>query len=476
MKHRIILLSLLASILFSGAVSAPAGESQSLLFIFDASGSMWAKLDNSTRIQVAKETMSQLADQIGNGAEVGLIAYGHHSASDCNDIEVLLPLSPFDRATFVSKIKGLNPRGKTPIAKSILKAIETVRGNSRPVTIILVTDGLETCEGNACDVVKQAIAGGVKITMHVVGFGIADKDLSSLECIAQAGGGQYFPANNAAELSKALENTVEEMPAGDAFLSIKTLLHGQLTDATVKVTKKGEAKEMITGRTYESAETNPRVMQLPSGTYEVLVEAVNIDSRPSRKIENATLTKGDTLYHEISFDQGLVEITVTRNGALSDATIQLFSAGTNSLITTTRSYTKPETNPAKLKVPPGRFDIVISSVEISGKPEKRFQNVDLGSGSSQLFTHNFESGELNIGAQQGAQLVDAVISIVNAKTGKSVATGRSYQSADSNPKVFILEPGSYRVELKPVKPAGLPPKSFNVDVKAGGRTEQMGVW
>jgi Ca-activated chloride channel family protein len=476
MKRTLFITRVLIAILFYGTLHAQTPQPQNLLFIFDASGSMWGKLGQSTKIQVARETMGTLSEKISPAAQVGLIAYGHRSASDCNDIEMLIPMAPFDRNLFNSKIKSLNPKGKTPIAKSIAKAVEAIKGMTNPVTVILITDGLETCEGNGCDVVKQAKEAGVKITMHVVGFGITDKDLSSLECIAQAGGGQYLPAGNADELSKALENTVEEIPAGDAFLSVKTLLQGKLTDATVKVTKKGEAKEMITGRTYESPETNPRVMQLPSGTYDLVVQAVNMDSRPSRKIENAELRKGDTLYHEISFDQGVVEITVTRNGALADATVQLFSAGINSVVTTTRTYTKPETNPAKLNIPPGSYDLVIASVEISGKPEKKYSNIELGSAGNQKFAHNFESGELTVGAAQGSLLVDAVVSIINTKTGKSVATGRTYQSADSNPKTFILEPGSYRVELNPVKPAGLSKKNFTVEVPAGGHAEQMGNW
>ena len=155
-----------------------------------------------------------------------------------------------------------------------------IRGINDPVTIILVSDGLETCEGNACEKVKSARTAGVKITMHVVGFGITENDLSPLECMAQAGGGQYFPANNAEELATALEQTVKEIPAGDAFVSVKTTIEGKLMDATVKVIKKGESKDIAAGRTYESSATNPRILQIPSGKYDIMIEAIKIRSKP----------------------------------------------------------------------------------------------------------------------------------------------------------------------------------------------------
>ncbi len=470
---------ILITVIFLSSIQnniAQATAPQNILFIFDASGSMWGKLDNSTKIQVAKETMGELSGKIATGANVGLIAYGHNSSSDCNDIEVLLPIAPFDKTSFNSKIAALNPKGKTPIAKSIKVALETIRGSTDPVTVILVSDGLETCEGNACQVVKDARAAGIKITMHVVGFGIAEKDLSPLECIAQAGGGRYFSANNAGELADALEKTVAEMPAGDAYLSVKALLEGKLTDASVRVLQKGNPKDIANGRTYESPETNPRLLQIPAGTYDVIIEAVSIQSRPKHTFEDVVIKAKDTLVKEVSFDQGIVEVMVTNNGELSDATIQLFNSQTGKVVTATRSYNKKETNPAKLNVPPGNYDLVIASVEISGKPEKKYENIVLGSSGNQAFSHNFESGTFSIGTKQGTAYVDATVSIVNLKSGKVAASGRTYQSAESNPKLFMLEPGSYRVDLSPVKPAGLGKKSINIEITAKGLEEKMVEW
>lgn len=449
---------------------------ENTIFIFDASGSMNGKIDRSTKIQVAKETMEKLADKIKPGSKVGLIAYGHKSATSCNDIETLLPVAAFDKTSFINTIKSINPKGKTPIALSINHALALIRSLDGPATVILVSDGLETCEGNACETVRNAKAAGVKLTMHVVGFGISEKNLSPLECIAQAGGGQYFPADNANDLAEALEKTVEEQPAGNAFLSVRTSLEGKLKDATVRVYKKGERKEIAFGRTYESKETNPRVLKLQAGTYDIEVKPITIEGYQPVKLQDVVIHENETVLKEVVFEQGVIEVSVTRNEALSDATIQIFETGTTKTVASTRSYTNSKTNPARLKVPPGLYDIVIVSVEIKGKAEKKIFKTNLTPGTSLSFSHNFESGELNIGAKRGLELIDATVNIYSTKTNLNVAAGRTYQASSSNPKNFILEPGKYLVELKPVKPAGLEKKSVTVEITAKGILEKTIEW
>ncbi|MBK7336682.1 MAG: hypothetical protein IPJ00_11120 [Saprospirales bacterium] len=55
----------------------------------------------------------------------------------------------------------------------------------------------------------------------------------------RAGGrGRYFPADNAEELSDALEQTVEKPILNGGYLSVKVTLEGKPVDATVKAYKK----------------------------------------------------------------------------------------------------------------------------------------------------------------------------------------------------------------------------------------------
>ncbi|MFZ2897291.1 MAG: VWA domain-containing protein [Saprospiraceae bacterium] len=467
-----LFLSFLFSVLFFGLF----GQSSQHLFILDASGSMWQNLGEEHKITIAKRVMKDVVQSLPAEAHAGLVAYGHNRKSDCNDIETLVPLAPLNRAIFSEILDAINPQGKTPIALSIAHALSVVKAANAPVNIILISDGLETCEGNACELVKQAKEQGVKITLHVVGFGIVEQDLSPLECLAQAGGGQYFPANDAGELSRALEQTVEAPVKNGGFLSVKVTLEGKTVDATVKVFRKGETKETALGRTYTGDDTNPRILLLPAGGYEADVSAITLDGNPIQRLIDLKITPNDTLRQIVDFAKGTVEVLVTRNGALSDAVVILYRSGTREVAAQTRSYKDARNNPVKFQILPGTYDVVISSVEIEGKPEIIIERQTVAGAAVVSLSHAWQSGELKAGARQGDALVDATVGIYLKKTGVNVANGRTYQTASSNPKTFILEPGEYEVRFSPVKPAGLGKKTLTATVTANGMVEVTGAW
>ncbi|MFV2091851.1 MAG: hypothetical protein ACC634_02085, partial [Hyphomicrobiales bacterium] len=79
-----------------------------------------------------------------------------------------------------------------------------------------MSDGLETCAGdppvNACAMARELEQTGVDLTVHVIGFDLADQDTSSLQCIAEETGGRYFSASSAGELSTALEAVAAPTP------------------------------------------------------------------------------------------------------------------------------------------------------------------------------------------------------------------------------------------------------------------------
>ena len=457
-------------------LSAQTNAAPQYLFILDASGSMWQKLDNQFKITIAKSVMKNLVQKLPPEARAGLVVYGHNRKNDCEDIETLVGLAPLNATDFVSKLDALQPKGMTPIAKSIQHALGLLQKENALVTVILVSDGLETCDGDACELVRKARAQGVKIAVHVVGFGISEKDISALECIAQAGGGQYLPAENAGELAQALDKTVAPPVLDGGYLSVKVTLEGKPVDAVVKVFKKGETKETALGRTYTGASTNPRVLLLPAGEYRAEVTAITLDGKPVQVLASLSIGRGDTLHQMVDFAKGNFEILVTRNGVLSDAVVRLYQSGTRTVATQTRSYTKAGSNPVKFSVLPDVYDVEISSVEIAGRPVVRIEKQSLNGGAVVSLSHHFKSGELKVGARQGTALVDATIGIYPKKGGASVAAGRTYQTAASNPHAFTLEPGEYEVRLDAVKPAGLGKKKYNVTVVEKGTAEVTGEW
>ena len=262
----LLLLCLGMVILLSWApVFAQEGDSAHIELILDASGSMWAKLGKSTRIEVAKEALNKIIDDLSErkGIAVGLRVYGHRT-NDCKDTKLEIPIGPLDAKKMKKFISGIKPKGKTPIAYSLEEAagdFKTDFKGSR--VVILVTDGLESCNGDPCAAAKALAEKGIVSKIHVVGFGMDKKSVSQLECIVKPSGGLLLEANSAAELAKAFDTIVKT--ALDVNLEVKGLdKKGNPAAMTVTVLKDGD--ELLS----ESGETVRQ--NVPEGSY--LIRAV----------------------------------------------------------------------------------------------------------------------------------------------------------------------------------------------------------
>ena len=265
-RRMLLLLCLGMVILLSWApVFAQEGDSAHIELILDASGSMWAKLGKSTRIEVAKEALNKIIDDLSErkGIAVGLRVYGHRT-NDCKDTKLEIPIGPLDAKKMKKFISGIKPKGKTPIAYSLEEAagdFKTDFKGSR--VVILVTDGLESCNGDPCAAAKALAEKGIVSKIHVVGFGIDKKSVSQLECIVKPSGGLLLEANSAAELAKDFDTIVKT--ALDVNLEVKGLdKKGNPAAMTVTVLKDGD--ELLS----ESGETVRQ--NVPEGSY--LIRAV----------------------------------------------------------------------------------------------------------------------------------------------------------------------------------------------------------
>ncbi len=470
----IALLTILTA--FSAPAPAPADETPDLLLILDASGSMWGQIDGENKIVIARRVLKELIGELPAGSELGLVAYGHRREGDCDDIETITPLGPADKAALVARIDGLNPKGKTPITGAVGAAFEGVRGREGKTTILLVSDGIETCGGDPCAAVREAKAAGIDFVMHVVGFDVAKEDVSQLECAAQAGGGLYLDAENADELSDALDQAVaaaEEIP--DGRLSVKAIADGELTDVSVHVTDSATGEDVAGGRTYTSPDTNPRVIPLADGSYNVKVIAAGMKGDIRRSFEGIEIKDGSKVEKVVDFSTGELAIGVTRNGARSDATVRVYVAGTSDQVAAGRTYTGEKSNPKTFRITAGNYDVEVKCIEITGGPEHRFEGVAVEPRGRAERSHEFVSGTLKVGALQGegGELVDATIYVLDFASGKAVGQGRTYTSERSNPKTFELPPGKYRVKVKAVRLEGKPSKEVEMTVEAGKTAEHM---
>lgn len=195
--------------IFSLTTLANAQNNDNVIVVFDGSGSMWGQIDGTSKIEIARSAMQEMVDTWNDQTGIGLIAYGHRKKGDCADIETLLPAGPINKTAFMAAVNAIQPKGKTPISAAVHKAAESLKYTEQKATVILISDGLETCDADPCVLASELESAGVDFTTHVIGFDINKQDATKLSCLATNTGGQFLSANNASELNKAITETVQ---------------------------------------------------------------------------------------------------------------------------------------------------------------------------------------------------------------------------------------------------------------------------
>ena len=199
----LLAVSLLA--ITAGLAATPPAPTRTMV-VLDASGSMWGQIGGRPKIAIAREAVDSMLSG-WSGGELGLMAYGHNRKGDCADIQVLQPVGPANAAAIRRQVDAINPKGMTPITEAVRQAAGQLRYTERKATVILVSDGEETCNADPCALGKELEQMGVDFTAHVVGFDIERGSTAhrQLQCLASNTGGRYIEAGNAAELNQALE-------------------------------------------------------------------------------------------------------------------------------------------------------------------------------------------------------------------------------------------------------------------------------
>ncbi|MBB5689196.1 Ca-activated chloride channel family protein [Roseomonas alkaliterrae] len=207
---------LLSAVLLAG-LAAPPAHAQTppeTVVILDMSGSMWGRIGEETKLEIARGAVREMFSRFPEGSRVGLMAYGHRRTGDCRDIEMLVPPGPVEPARIEATLSRLTARGRTPLTESVREAARILRVGERGGTIILVTDGIETCGGDPCALAAELEAANAAFTAHVVGFDLrTPAERARVACIAERTGGTFVAAGNAAELADALARTAEARPA-----------------------------------------------------------------------------------------------------------------------------------------------------------------------------------------------------------------------------------------------------------------------
>ncbi|MFN4160267.1 MAG: vWA domain-containing protein [Gemmobacter sp.] len=195
------------------ALAAPpvlAQERANMMVVLDASGSMWGQIGGRTKIELAREALSGVLSEAGQDMQIGLMAYGHRQRGQCGDIETLVPIGPAGQTVpgIIDRAYAIKPRGMTPLVDSVMAAAQTLAFREQAATVVLLTDGIETCGGDPCALGRMLAAQGIDFTAHVVGFDMTDAEQRQVSCLASETGGLFLAAGDADDLGAALRNTI----------------------------------------------------------------------------------------------------------------------------------------------------------------------------------------------------------------------------------------------------------------------------
>lgn len=225
---------------------------KNLEIILDASGSMKAMLGKQTRWATAQAVLKEVVSKLPKDYSVGLRAYGHTLPSTnpgtCRDSALVVPVGPLNPTTLLAAASKLAPRGETPLVHSILQTPADLRGVGGG-TVILITDGEESCKGDFAAAAKTLKDAGLNLTLNIVGFTLKNVSAqTALSGLAESTGGRYYSAQSGAALSRAL------------LLAAVDRLPYRIVNAAGADVAVGEA-----------GVTRPH--ELPPGTYTVVVTA-----------------------------------------------------------------------------------------------------------------------------------------------------------------------------------------------------------
>lgn len=313
--HLWLIISISVLFLCASAAAVEVGREDTgrAILVLDASGSMWGKVGEKTKVEIARESIKQLLDAWNPDIELGLMAYGHRREGDCNDIELVLPVERQNPQTVIKAVNRLNAKGKTPLSAAVKQAAEALRYTTDRATVILVSDGVETCGLDPCKVAEELEKSGVAFTAHVIGFDLKKEETSKLRCLADGTGGMFLEAADAASLTKAL-TTVEEsiaaaeqavkVPPASKFVAV--LRAGTAPLENREINWRFTEPEKDTGGTYRLVEfqrdTNPQV-RLGSGTYRVHVQTGLVEREASVAID-----PDNPQQHEIDLQAGQMKL------------------------------------------------------------------------------------------------------------------------------------------------------------------------
>jgi len=298
-----------------------------------------------------------------------------------------------------------------------------------------VTDGKDTCEGDPCELVRKLKKIGVNFVMHVIGFDVSKKDKAQLECIAQAGDGSYYPAQNAGDFLSALKKATQPKPK--VKVAQEALYVGAVKDGrrlTVKITiLKGERIVIDDDNSIK----NPRDFYLEPGLY--TIRATDTSSQVTLSHTATAEFKGEKMVKIFDFSDGRLSVRAIKDGLPVTAYFHIKRAGTEERLA---AGDTSEFNPQTIKLLPGIYDMEATDPEQPGRAPIFLSGIHIEGGKLIEKTIDFSEAELRISLLVNGAPGTGEITVFKAGTDEQVL---SRDTSSANPVLMKLVPGHYDI-------------------------------
>jgi Ca-activated chloride channel family protein len=200
-----------------------------ILFLVDASYSMKEKFGSGERkMNAAKQVLESALTRIPGDVNIGLRVFGQTymgaPQADCQQTALLVSLGSHNRNALIQAIRTIQPAGLTPLEFALRTCAEEdfsrVPGSK---TIILISDGEESCGGDPCRFIRQLPSFGIKLKLDVVGLQLKNnrRAQEQLHCVAESSGGKYYDANSVDDLIDSVSRSVDKAISGKVIIKPK---------------------------------------------------------------------------------------------------------------------------------------------------------------------------------------------------------------------------------------------------------------
>lgn len=446
-----------------------------IILVVDGSGSMNGPIESETKIAYAQSVVKDMLVQPAPGGmrrSFGVMAFGAQapaSANNCEDVTTISPLGPINPTTIGPALDAIKPQGTSAIAYALQQAAEQLPNASDDADnmLILIADGVDTCNADPCLAAEQIKGGPKKAMIHVIGFDLDQKAEQQLRCVTEKADGRFFLARNVPELRTAADQALNaNLPYN---LRIKVFAGSLPLNTEMTVYRAGTQQIVERGRS-----AGIKFFQLQPGSYDIMISYVDSveEEKPSKLLKGVEVQATARAEQIVHFDLGYVELAgIDPNGRPTSLDYTLHKAGQEAVL----ARFPGAAGPKQIALRPGTYTIGATGPTINGVPLHGVaENIQIKVGDGAEHTFRFETGELFLRGETGrGEFVALHYEIVTPEqTTQILASGELPAAGGPIP----LPVGTYIVRARPLEATLGGPEAVELpklSVPARDRVQQL---